>query len=189
MKQLHIVGVGGSMNPNSQNLRALRYVMQSISQADIKTTLINVRDLDLPMYDDARDLASYPAHIQDYIVTIQNADGIIWSTSAYHGTIAGISKNAIDYLQYLDGGDYLDGKAIGVLATAGGTTAATNAANALVHSAHSLRGTVVPLILPIPQAWDIIEDDGSINDGKWAERMQKLGMMTVALAKQLQKLS
>ena len=185
MSNIHIVGVGGSMNPNSQNLRALRYVMQSINSENVQTTLINVRNLDLPMYDDARDLSSYAPHIQDYINTIAHADGLIWSTSAYHGTIAGITKNAIDYLQYLDGTGYLDGKAVGVLATAGGTTAAPNAANALIHSAHSLRGTVVPLTVPIPQAWKVIEKDGTITDEKWIERLQKLGAMTVALAKQL----
>ena len=182
MKDLNIVGVGGSMNPNSQNLRALRFVMEAVATHNVNTTLFNVRDLDLPMYDHARSLDTYPQHIQDYIATVSKADGLILSTSAYHGTLAGITKNAIDFLEYLGGSGYLDGKAVGVLAVAGGTTAAVHSVSALVHSVHSLRGTVTPLTVPIPQAGKIMDKDGTITDEKWAGRMQQLAKMTVDMA-------
>jgi FMN reductase len=109
---------------------------------------------------------------------------MLWSTAGYHGTLAGVTKNAIDFFQLLSGGDrpYLQDKAVGLIATAGGDMAAVNAANAMVHAVHSLRGTLAPLLVAIPKTWSVVNPQEDFIDKKWEERLEQLGRLVVSTA-------
>lgn len=73
----------------------------------------------------------------------------------YHGTLAGATKNALDFIQLMAGDEipYLQDKVVGLIATAGGDLAGANAVAAMVHAVDTLRGTVAPLTVAIPQVW------------------------------------
>jgi FMN reductase len=117
---------------------------------------------------------------------------VVISTAAYHGTLAGVTKNALDFAQFLsaqflsrDERPYLDGKVVGLVATAGGDQAATNATGALVNVVHALRGILVPLMVPIPKAWQLSDDEGNITDENYGGRLDRLGELLVDLASKL----
>ncbi len=52
--------------------------------------------------------------------SIRQCDGLIVATPAYHGTLSGLVKNALDYLEELrdDERPYLDGRAVGCIVCA-----------------------------------------------------------------------
>jgi FMN reductase len=123
--------------------------------------------------------------VQRFIDTVRRADALIWSTAGYHGSLAAPTKNALDLLEFLshDGGHtYLDGRVVGLIATAGGELAAVNSINAMVHVAHALRATVAPLFVPIGQSWKQFDDEGRVLDPKIAKRLDQLGCMVADTA-------
>jgi FMN reductase len=115
------------------------------------------------------------------------ADAVLISTAAYHGTLAGVTKNALDFAQFLSGGDhpYFDGKVVGLISTAGGEQAGANAIGAMVHVVHALRGVVAPLMVPISKAWQRTDDAGNVTDELYGRRLDSLGELVVDLAGRL----
>jgi FMN reductase len=122
------------------------------------------------------------------VEAIRGADALLISTAAYHGTLAGVTKNALDFAQFLarDEKPYLQGKVVGLIATAGGDLAGANAIAAMVHLAHALRATVVPLTVALPQVRKRADGGGDIIDEDYGERLDKLGRLVVKLAARLQ---
>jgi FMN reductase len=99
--------------------------------------------------------------------------------------LAAPTKNALDLLEFLnhDGEHtYLDGRVVGLIATAGGDLAAVNSINAMVHVAHALRATVAPLFVPIGQSWKQFDDESHVLDPKIAKRLAQLGRLVVDTA-------
>ena len=182
----HIVGLGGTLRGHSTSLRATEIALEAAEAAGATTQLLPLRELDLPIFEPGIAYEDLPNGARRMIEVAARADGMIWSTAAYHGTLAGITKNALDYFEFLhehrEG--YLDGKAIGLIATAGGTIAAINSINAMVYSVHSLRGTVVSLQVPIAGAGRIFKN-GELTDTNVHKRLTMMGEQVVDLSARL----
>lgn len=150
----HIVGLGGTLHTPSTSLAALESALKAAERAGASTEVIDLNVLALPMFIPGLPLTDADPKVADFLERVRRADAMILSTAAYHGTLAGVTKNALDFLEYLarDATPYLHGKVVGLIATAGGDLAAVNAINAMVHVMHALRGTVAPLFVPIPKA-------------------------------------
>ena len=183
----NVVGIGGTLRENSTSLGALIRVLQAAEEAGAGTELLDLRELDLPMYVPGRKLHEYGENVERFLEGIREADAVVISTAAYHGTLAGVTKNALDFTQFLarDDKPYLDGKVVGLVATAGGDQAAANATGALVNVVHALRGVVAPLMVPIPKVWQRSDDEGNITDENYGGRLDRLGGLLVDLASKL----
>ena len=183
-KPIQVLGIGGTMREFSTSLLGLRRALHAAEETGATTELLDLRTLDLPMYDPGTSLSDHGPGVARLVDAMRRADALLLSTAAYHGTLAGITKNAIDFFQLLAGGDrpYLHEKIVGLIATAGGDMAAVNAVNAMVHSIHSLRGTLVPLLVTIPQAWKGMNAQEEFIDPKWEERLDNLGRLVVTTA-------
>lgn len=181
--QLNIVGLGGTLNKRSKSLYALDHALTAARLQGAKVTRYSLRDLNLPMFDPHSKLADQPQKIQEFIETVRSAHGMIWSTGAYHGSLAGVMKNAIDYFDYLRGGDepFLNNKVIGLIATAGGDMAGVNTLTAMTHSVHSLRGMTAPLMVSIPHASDVFDSHGNVIVEKWENKLDTLGKLVFEL--------
>lgn len=183
---LNIVGIGGTLRENSTSLGALKRVLQAAEESGADTELLNLRELGLPMYVPGKDLGDYDKNVERFLEAVREADALVISTGAYHGTLVGITKNALDFAQFLSRDDaaYLDGKVVGLVATAGGQAAA-NSIGTLVHVVHALRGTVAPLTVPIPKTWQVSDGEGNIIDDNYGGRLDRLGELVVDLTSRL----
>lgn len=184
---LKVVGIGGTLRDNSTNLGAVRRVLDAAERAGASTELLDLKELGLPMYVPGKQLDEYGEDVRRLLDGFRGADALVIGTAAYHGTLAGVTKNALDFAQFLarDDSPYLDGKVVGLVATAGGDQAATNATGALVNVVHALRGTVAPLIVPIPKAWQLSDERGNITDDNYGGRLDRLGGLLVDLSSKL----
>jgi FMN reductase len=137
------------------------------------------------MYEPRKPLDGYGDNVRRLIGAIREADVLLMSTAAYHGTLAGVTKNALDYVQFLGKEEhpYLEGKVVGLISTAGGEQAAANAA--MVHAVHALRGIVAPLMVGVTKAWQRTDANGDITNDYYGGRLDDLGGLLVELAEKL----
>ncbi|MBI1744531.1 NAD(P)H-dependent oxidoreductase [Candidatus Acetothermia bacterium] len=187
-KPLHILGIGGSMKANSTSLWALERALKAAQATGAMTELLASRDLNLPIYSPSQSFTELDTNTKRFLNAVRKADAFIWSTPAYHGTIAGVVKNALDFIEFLsdDPRPYIHNKVVGLIATAGGDLAAVNAINAMVHVTHAIRGIPAPLLVAIPQAWKVFDKQGKILEEKWAGRLDQLGQLVVEMATKFQ---
>lgn len=180
---IRVVGLGGTLRENSTSLWALQHALESARAEGATTQLVDVRRLDLPMYQPDWELDDYGKDVQDFIQILRHADAFLFSTAAYHGTLAGVTKNALDYFEYLSDAPrpYLHNKPVGLIATASGESADVHSIDAMVNVVHSLRGYVLPLIVPIHNASKAF-DNGKVINEKIDGRLTQLGKMAVETA-------
>jgi FMN reductase len=178
---LKIVGLGGSLASTSRSRAALQRALEGASAAGAETRLLDLRQLDLPMYDPDDDEPTEAA--ADLIESCYAADGLIWSSPLYQGTISGALKNALDWLHLLGPRDppYLHDKVIGLISAAGGTQG-LQAINTMEFAVRALRGWAVPYVVPVPAAARAFAADGSVLDESIEVQLATLGSEVVRVA-------
>lgn len=186
-KRPHVVGIGGTLRDGSTGLRALEIALAAAEEAGATTELLDLRELGLPMYEPGKPLEEFGESAERLVEAMRGANAMLWSTAAYHGTLAGVTKNALDFAQFMarDEKPYLQNKVVGLVATAGGDMAAINAVNAMVNVVHALRGVAAPLSVPVTQSWKAFGDDGNVNDEGVSQRLESLGRLVVEMAAKL----
>jgi FMN reductase len=173
-RRIKVVGLGGSLASPSSSLAALRIALEGAAEMGAETELLDIRELNLPMY--IPGLGDVPDSVHRLCEAVHEADGLLWSSPLYHGTISGSFKNALDWLQLLSDREpaYLTDKVVGLISTAGGTQG-LQAVNTMEFIVRALRGWAVPLVIPIPQAWRVFDKEGHTHDDKVTEQLHSLG--------------
>ena len=173
-----IVGLGGSLAGTSRSRAALLRALEGAAEAGAETELLDLRELDLPMYNP--DVAEPTDAAARLIETCYAADGMIWSSPLYQGTISGALKNALDWLHLLGERDpaYLYDKVIGLISAAGGTQG-LQAINTMEFAVRALRGWAVPYVVPVASAWRVFEASGEIQDEAVEAQLETLGQEVV----------
>lgn len=178
---MRIVGIGGTLRPRSSSEAALRTALEGAAGAGAEVTCFAGPDLDLPIYDPSTTERTPAA--QALVAAVRGADGVVFASPGYHGTVSGLIKNAIDYIEDLAQEDpcYLDGRAVGCIGVAYGWQAAVNTVNTLRDITHALRGWPTPYGATV-NAVGRPFDEGRCTDDELAERLRMVGRQTVELA-------
>jgi len=79
---------------------------------------------------------------------------------------------------------YLTDKVIGLISTAGGVQG-LQAVNTMEFIVRALRGWAVPLVQPIPRAWQAFDEGGQPSDPAVGEQLRNLGHEVVRAAHQM----
>ncbi len=179
-----IVGLGGSLRVPSSSLRALRLALDASAAAGADVELLDVRALDLPLF--GTQAAQVPAGAARLAEEVGGADGVIWSSPLYHGTVSAAFKNALDWLQLLADHDppFLTDKPVGLIATAAGVQG-LQAVNTMEFVVRALRGWAVPFVVPVARAHQAFADDGTARDPGVADQLRRLGQEVVRAAELL----
>ncbi|MGB8408145.1 MAG: NAD(P)H-dependent oxidoreductase [Mycobacterium sp.] len=141
----YIVGLGGTLRPSSSTESALRMALDEAQAAGARTELFGGTDLaHLPMYDPESKNVDQAVRL---VESLRRADGVIIASPGYHGSVSGLVKNALDYIEDLreDTSPYLSGRAVGCVTTAYGWQAAVTTLQTLRSIVHALRGWPTPL--------------------------------------------
>ncbi|MGA9995063.1 MAG: NADPH-dependent FMN reductase [Pyrinomonadaceae bacterium] len=173
-KEIKVVGIGGSLAESSSSLAALKIALEGAAEAGAQIKLLDIRELNLPMY--VPGMKDVTDNVHRLCEAVYEAEGLLWSSPLYHGTISGSFKNALDWLDLLSDRKpaYLTDKVVGLISTAGGTQG-LQAVNTMEFIVRALRGWAVPLVIPIPQAWRVFDKEGHTHDEKVAEQLRALG--------------
>lgn len=183
MNAVKVVGIGGSMKPGSASLLTLRLALDGALMAGATIELLDIRELGLPMF--SPEIEPTPA-VQRLISTVSAAQGLIWSSPVYHGSVTGAFKNTVDWLELLREHQpaYLTNKVVGLISTAGGVQG-LQAINTMEFMVRALRGWTVPLTIPLDRAFEAFDSDGHIADGKLRDRLLQLGTEVTHAAQKL----
>lgn len=178
-----IVGLGGTTRRGSATERALAASLAAAEAEGADTDLIAGDNLMLPLYVPG---ASERTPETDRLVSLfRRADGIVLASPAYHGSISGLLKNALDYSEDLRADErmYFDGCAIGCICCAAGWQAAGQTLAALRAIAHALRGWPTPMGAVINTSLPIFGEDGRIVDGAVIFQLETVGRQVTEFAK------
>lgn len=179
-RTLNIVGLGGSVASTSKSRAALEMALAGAEDAGAKTQLLDIRVLALPIYNPEDEPTRGAVELLE---SCHAADGLLWSSPLYQGTISGALKNALDWLRLLGDRDppYLHDKVIGLISTAGGTQG-LQAINTMEFAVRALRGWAVPYVVPVAAASRVFNGDGRIQDEAVELQLRTLGGEVVRVA-------
>lgn len=170
-----IVAIGGTVSANSTTELALRTAMASAAAQGADVQLFGGTYLAaLPHY---RSTAHAGAEGREMVEAVRAADGVLLAAPGYHGTISGLVKNALDYLEDLakDTRPYLDGRAVGLVATAYGDQATMSTMQTLRSIVHALRGWPTPMGATIRTFPGLFSVDGECLDDRAKVQLDLVG--------------
>jgi FMN reductase len=180
-RTLTIVGLGGSLAGRSRSRVALEVALEGAASAGAETSLLDLRELKLPMYEPDDDEPTPAAtHL---IESCYGADGMLWSSPMYQGTISGALKNALDWLHLLGDREpaFLHDKVVGLVSAAGGTQG-LQAINTMEFATRALRAWAVPYVVPVALAARVFDPDGRVHDAAVETQLKILGGEVVRVA-------
>src|SRR5438270_9562726 len=177
-----IVGLGGSLRAASRSRAALEVALDGAAGAGATVELLDIRKLGLPLFNPELE-SDAPEAARTFVDTCHAADGMVWSSPMYNGSVSGSFKNAIDWLHMLGSRDppYLHDEVIGLISAAGGTHG-LQVVNTMEFSVRSLRGWAVPYVVPVPQATRVLGDSGAVEDELVEQQLRLLGEEVVRVA-------
>lgn len=178
-----VVGIGGTTRTPSSTDRALRLALRAAEDAGATVRCFNGPFLvRLPHF--APEHQTRSDEQREMVEMVRRADGLIVASPGYHGGVSGLVKNALDLLEDLsaDERSYLDGRAVGLVATASGWQAAVTTLEALRAIVHALRGWPTPMGASLNTAEPIFDADGNCTDSKSAIALRTLGTQVVDFA-------
>jgi FMN reductase len=178
-----IVGIGGTTRSGSTSEKALRLVLAEAQKAGAKVELLTGEDIDLPMYAPERPDRSPKAAA--LISALRRAHGVVIASPGYHGSLSGLIKNALDYIEDMRGDSlpYLEGRAVGLIACAAGWQATGTTLMALRSIVHALRGWPTPLGVAINSIGKPFNEDGNASETAIAGQLKLLAEQVVEFAR------
>ena len=169
----YVVGIGGTLRLNSRSRAATQAALRFAAERGAQTEMLNLRELNLPMY-------VPDAQIHDYLIEHQRsihrlldatrkATALIWCSPTYHGTLSGAFKNAIDFLDFASGENstYLMGKIVGVMAVND-----SKPFGAMYNCVHELRAYLAPTHVVL--AGNDFDDNLNLTSERAEKRIRRL---------------
>jgi FMN reductase len=174
---MKIVGLGGSTSSPSSSFRCLEFALNAAKEHGAEISAVHVGELALPHYVHE---APVPDAARKLAEAVAGADAMIWASPLYHGSVSGLFKNAVDWLEVLGhrAPPYLAGKPIGLIGVAGGGQG-LQAINSMEYIVRALRGFTVPFVVPVAKGHRVFDEHGALVDVATGKQLTNLGKEVV----------
>jgi FMN reductase len=181
--RLLIVGVGGTTRADSSSQKALQVALRAAEAEGAETILLAGSQLQLPIYEPSE--RSRTEDAKRFVDLLRRSQGLVIASPGYHGSVSGLIKNALDYIEDLRDADppYLDGRAVGCIACALGWQAAGTTLVAMRSIVHALRGWPTPMGAALNSALPLFGDDGTCADASARFQLELVGQQVVEFAR------
>ena len=171
----HIVALGGTPRIGSSTEKVLAVACRAAEATGATITHFDGAYMSaLPFY-------GGPGHSkeagEEMVAALRKADGVLIASPGYHGSISGLVKNALDYIEDLstDERPYLHGRPVGLIATSFGHQAAMSTLLTLRSITHALRGWPTPVGAAIRTTQDTFDEKGEIRDAGARIQLELVG--------------
>lgn len=181
-RPITILGLGGTLRPSSSGASALRVCLEFAARRGCRTEILTGAALNVPLYDPAD--RQRTAAAMTLMNAVRQADGVIVATPGYHGSMSGLVKNALDYLEDLrdDERCYLTDVPVGCVVSAGGWQACGLSLVALRSVIHSLRGWPTPLGVAFNSSEPRFDESGACKDPALRLQLEAMTDQVVSMA-------
>ncbi|OCC23741.1 FMN reductase [Croceicoccus estronivorus] len=178
-----IVGLGGTTRSGSSSEKMLRYALRAAEGHGARVRIFDGPSLNLPLYAPEDSFRSDGA--VKLVEALRESDGVIIASPGYHGSVSGLIKNALDYVEDMakDEKVYLDGKSAGLIACAYGYQATGSTLTALRSIAHALRAWPTPLGVAVNTIGCCFDENGKPLDDAVREQLDLLSQQVVQFAR------
>ena len=158
----------GSLHPVSDSnssfyAKVYNAVLDQCSELGIEVKQIDLSKQNLPFLDPFN--IEKTEAVDDFLKTFTEEESQIWIGPLYHGTIPGVMKNALDWLELTSRNEspYLSGKTVGLICTAEGSFG-VQGINTMISIAHTLRASVLPYSIPVNKQEAILRDPNELTE-------------------------
>jgi len=170
-----IVGIGGTTRSGSATEYAMRIACERASIGGEEVRIFDGAYMaSLPFY---RGPGWTTESGKEMVDAIRKSDALIIASPGYHGSVSGVLKNALDYVENLakDERVYLHDRPVGLIVTAYGHQAATSAMITLRMIVHALRGWPTPFGAALKVDGSTFDQDGNCTDENICEQLEIVG--------------
>jgi FMN reductase len=183
-----IVGIGGTTRSGSSPEKALIHALALAAAEGSDTELFDGPSIHLPMY--APEATERSSEARRLIEALRRAQGVILATPCYHGSVSGLLKNALDYVEDMahDEHPYFEGRAVGLIVSGYGWQSTAITLSALRSIVHALRGWPTPMGVAInttpgnPPA-KMFDEQGSVVEDTAARQLAAMVSQVVDFAR------
>lgn len=176
-----ILAFAGSTRDGSFNKMLVKAAMAGAERAGADATFLDLRDLNLPLYDgDLESRDGLPDGAKRFKAILNEHDGLLISSPEYNSSISAVLKNAIDWASRPESKDEpplkcFAGKTAALLAASPG---ALGGLRGLVHL-RSILGNIRVIVLPdqraVPKAHEVFDVSGNLTDEKTRDDVERIG--------------
>ncbi|HVE27750.1 MAG TPA: NADPH-dependent FMN reductase [Sporichthya sp.] len=180
---VRVLCIGGSTRPNSSSEKAVKVSAAAAEAEGAVVDLIVSRDLMFPIYD--TETPDRTPEADRFVKAARAADALIVASPGYHGSMSGMIKNVLDYLEDTNSDDrvYLDGVPVGCIAVSYGWQATVSTLQSLRTTVHALRGWPSPFGATINATEPVFGPDGACIDDRARFALETVAKQVVEFAK------
>jgi len=178
-----VVGLGGTTKARSSPEKALKHALTLAEAQGAETELFDGSRIHLPMY--GSESSERSSDVRRLIAALRRADGVIIATPCYHGSVSGLLKNALDYVEDMaqDQHPYFDGRAVGLIVCGSGWQTTAITLSSLRSIVHALRGWPTPMGVAINTMNKTFDEHGSVIEETAARQLAILVNQLVDFAR------
>lgn len=141
----------GSLDSGSQTTGKIitRYLVNCLQKQAVEVKVFELAQSDIPLLK-PNNISAVPNQVEEMCRLFQQANLHLWLAPLYHGSIPGVMKNCLDWLEVTsrDPLPYLSDKTIGMICWASGSHA-VDGIYTMNSIAHALRAWPLPFNVPV----------------------------------------
>ena len=195
MNTPRILVTAGSARQGSYNRRLAALAVQAVRALGAEATEIDLRALQLPVYDAEIEAAGLPGGALELRRAMAGHDGLLIAAPEYNAFVTPLLVNSLAWLSRVPEGEDLpsglattQGKPVGLLSASPG---ALGGLRGLLHLRQLLSGAFAMLVLPqtqsVGQAHQAFDDAGQLVDARQRAGLERVVAETVRTAAALSK--
>ena len=185
-----ILAFAGSLRRDSFNKKLARVAADAARAAGGDVTLIDLKDLPMPVYDgDLEAAEGVPLNARKLKDLMKANQALLLACPEYNSSISGALKNAIDWASRQEKGETplacFEGKVAGLLSASPGALGGLRGLVTVRSILSNIRVLVLPEQVAVPKADQAFGPDGHLLDPKIAASVEKLAKRLVEVVAKL----
>jgi chromate reductase, NAD(P)H dehydrogenase (quinone) len=186
----NVLAFAGSLRSGSYNKKLIKLAAKSAERAGADVTLLDLRELDLPIYDgDLEDKHGLPEGAKKLKQLMKSHDGFLIASPEYNSSVSAALKNAIDWASRPADDDYplqaFAGKIAGIMAASPGALGGLRGLFQLRFILSNIQVLVIPDQHAIVKANEAFDENGSLTDENHAKKIDAIAGKVVDLIKRM----